>query len=348
MLRMTAFISLAAFLLLAGTAIAASKRDWDDCKSNDFDRTIRGCTRVLQDRSEDAKNRAVAHYNRARVYRENDEDERALADYTESIRLDPAHPYAWYNRGNIYADQGDFERAIADFTQAIRLSPKRADYYAARGEAHLDDRELDRAIADFDQALRLDRAYLDAYIGRGRALLEKRDFDRALADFNAAIRIAPKDPAAYSVRATAYEEKGEFDRAIADANRAMQLAGKPDFWDYIHRASAYRAAGKYPEALKDLQRAAGADNNKKEMPYYYHLGWTLQAMGKHDEAIAAFTDGIPTQPDYWAVYFRRALSYEQKGERDKAADDLKKTASLIKVKHRDEALNSKLAQYGLR
>jgi tetratricopeptide (TPR) repeat protein len=40
------------------------------------------------------------------------------------INLDPKNAQAYYDRGNAYYNKGDRDRAIADLTQVITLDPK--------------------------------------------------------------------------------------------------------------------------------------------------------------------------------------------------------------------------------
>jgi tetratricopeptide (TPR) repeat protein len=54
-----------------------------------------------------------------------------------------------------YVHKADFDKAIADFTQAIQLDPKNALAYYHRGWAHHDKRDYDRAIADYTEAIRI-------------------------------------------------------------------------------------------------------------------------------------------------------------------------------------------------
>jgi tetratricopeptide (TPR) repeat protein len=50
----------------------------------------------------------------------NENKDRAIADYSEAIRLRPDIVSAYYNRGNFYIDLGEYDKAIADFSEVIR------------------------------------------------------------------------------------------------------------------------------------------------------------------------------------------------------------------------------------
>src|SRR5215467_13108762 len=60
-----------------------------------------------------------------------------------------------YDRAVEYANKGDYDRAIADFSSAIHLDPTDADTHNDRGAAWLAKGENDRAFADFSEAIRL-------------------------------------------------------------------------------------------------------------------------------------------------------------------------------------------------
>jgi Flp pilus assembly protein TadD len=59
------------------------------------------------------------------------------------------------SRGGAYYVKRDYRRAIADFTEVIRLDPSDASAYTARGNVYNATGEIDRADADFNQAKRL-------------------------------------------------------------------------------------------------------------------------------------------------------------------------------------------------
>jgi tetratricopeptide (TPR) repeat protein len=86
---------------------------------------------------------------------------RAIAEYTEAIRLAPNNPLYYHNRGWVYYENDDYDRAIADFTQTIRIRPN-ADSYYARSIAYFVNSDDTRALADVNEALRLNPNHQEA------------------------------------------------------------------------------------------------------------------------------------------------------------------------------------------
>ena len=82
--------------------------------------------------------------------------DRAIADYTEAIRLDPKHAKAYNNRALAYDAKGDFDKAIADLTEAIKADPNYAQAHRNRGVVYGEKGDRDKMIADFTEAIRLD------------------------------------------------------------------------------------------------------------------------------------------------------------------------------------------------
>ena len=61
------------------------------------------------------------------------DNDRAIADYNEAIRLDSKSTLAFIGRGDAYANKGDRDRALADYNEAIRLDPNNALAFCNRG-----------------------------------------------------------------------------------------------------------------------------------------------------------------------------------------------------------------------
>lgn len=86
------------------------------------------------------------------------DEERAFADFSEAIRLNPKSAAPYYYRGNIFIGKDD-NRAIADLTRAIELDFHRTDFgkyetpYHARAIIYESRGDKERAIADYRKAL---------------------------------------------------------------------------------------------------------------------------------------------------------------------------------------------------
>ena len=112
----------------------------------------------------------------------------------------------------------EYDKAIADFSEAIRLDPQVPEVVLLPGDSPVIRRATTtRPIADFDQAIRLDPKNAEFYSRRGIALFYKPDYDKAIADFDQGdpacdpLRIMKRSP---SIRGWAWGKKKEYDKAI--------------------------------------------------------------------------------------------------------------------------------------
>ena len=101
------------------------------------------------------------YYNRATRNAAKGDNDRAIADYSEVIRLNPEFINAYYLRGNTYAAKRDYDQAIADYSQIIQRQTDNVEAYSKRGEAYAQKGEKDKAIADFQKVLEISK---DDYI----------------------------------------------------------------------------------------------------------------------------------------------------------------------------------------
>ena len=131
-------------MVLVIWAAAAAYRDFRDfwadqelCAGTgpDVDAQIAACTRQIGSERWHGHDLAVEHYNRGIARKAKGDLDRAIADYTEAIRLDPEYEYAYFNRGVAWSRKGDLDRAIADYDRVLRLDPKYGHAHFERGVA---------------------------------------------------------------------------------------------------------------------------------------------------------------------------------------------------------------------
>jgi tetratricopeptide (TPR) repeat protein len=173
---------LAGWLILALPA-SAPAQDSQTCAGSSGDAAIAICTREITSGKYTGPDLARCYYNRGVSYAAKEDNDRAIADYSEAIRLDPTLYPPLINRGLIYFDNNDYGRAIADFSEAIRLNPKQALGFFNRGYVYAIQADTDRAIADLNEAIRLDSNYAKSFLWRGYVNSNLGNHDAAASDF---------------------------------------------------------------------------------------------------------------------------------------------------------------------
>jgi class 3 adenylate cyclase/regulator of sirC expression with transglutaminase-like and TPR domain len=120
-------------------------------ESGDLDRAVTALSESIatSPTAEAYNNRGIAYYLKG-------DRERAVADYTEAVRIDPQHGEALNNRAWTYFKLGRAQAALADADRAVRLLPAQAYTWDTR--AHVNELlgNRDAAIRDYRKALSLD------------------------------------------------------------------------------------------------------------------------------------------------------------------------------------------------
>jgi tetratricopeptide (TPR) repeat protein len=174
----------------------------------------------------------------------------ALADYNQSISLNPKYFGAYNNRAALkHIKLNDIQGALADYNQSILVNPKNAYVYknrAALKRIKLND--IQGALADYNQAISLNPKYSEAYYNRAILKRDKlNDRQGELVDYNQAISLNPINDSAYYNRAILKDTKlDDIQGALADYNQAISLNPK--------NASAYNNRGVLKiNKLNDIQ-----------------------------------------------------------------------------------------------
>ena len=273
--------------------------------------------------------------------------DRALADYTEAIQLEPedvddtinnsSNSYHYLARGRTYRDKGELDHAIADFDQAIKLKPDSYAAFVERGIAYREKGEIDHAIADFDQAMVVDPHNAwgfedDAVYNRGITYRDNGDRDKAIADYDQAIADAtqliqaqPKLDRAYVIRGNAYRAKGDFDHAIADFDQAIMIQPR-DSEALYNRGLAYRDRDDLDHAIADFNDSLSI---RKDVNTLDSRGFAYLKLNRLDEAIADFNAALALNPKLASSLYGRGLAELKNGDRVGADADMA-AAKLIK------------------
>lgn len=129
-------------------------------------------------------------FDQARAKEAKGDNEGALEDYTQIIKLKPTSPAIYNNRGLARFSLGDNRGAILDFNNSLKLkNPEPWLVYMHRGLAHSRLGNNQAALADYDKAIKLKPNYADSYYNRAAQYINLKDRIKATADFQKAANL---------------------------------------------------------------------------------------------------------------------------------------------------------------
>lgn len=236
-----------------------------------------------------------AFSRRGFAYMQLREQEPAIDDLTQAIKLDP-NAIDFLNRGIVYVRVKNWDDALADLTQAIGLAPQLADPYYYRGEVHRSASRFPEAIADYGQAIERRANFTGARLARGVLYLATEKPAEAADDFTVAIRDSGIEGASlanlHRLRGDAFEKSGREDYARADrwlAKEWMIVAGAPKDASALAKIALFLATCdeppfRDPKRAKLLATSAVEITREKDAEALDALAAVIAATGDYDQA----------------------------------------------------------------
>jgi tetratricopeptide (TPR) repeat protein len=242
-------------------------------------------------------------------------NEAAMADFEQAIRIDGECWRALHNRGVLLAQAGQFEPAFDDFHKTIELNPGFAKAYANRGALYVLAGELEPALADYQRALDLDPKLSIAERGCGRVCHMLGQVDESFDHLSRAIELAPRDANARASRADLLTDLGEYAAAAHDYDDALSI--NPRYAD-AYRGSAWLLATCPDDALRNpklaLERAQQATelDRKSDATTFDTLAAAQASAGDFRAAAESIRRAIElAPPSERSVYQDRMQLYRQ-------------------------------------
>jgi lipoprotein NlpI len=292
---------LAGWLLVALPAGAAAQ-ETQTCAGSSGEAGIAICTREITSGKYTGAKLARRYYNRGVSYSAKDDNDRAIADYSEAIRLDPTLYPPLINRGLIYFDNNDYGRAIADFSEAIRLDPKQALAFFNRGYVYAIQGNTERAIPDLSEAIRLDSSYTKSFLWRGYVNSNLGNYDAAASDLG---RVLLASDDAYAAL-WYYLANWRSGKQSAMALEVFSSKLKPAEWPYP--VVQLFLGRKTPE---QVLAAATQPNERREAQFY--IGAWQALRGERAAAGAPLRAAIDSCPKWFAEYHGAQVELKRLG-----------------------------------
>lgn len=285
--------------------------------------------------------------------------EAASAFFDRAIRENNAYTAAYVNRAFLFIALGKPDKALADATKAISLEPTLIPARVAYGRALMEAKQPEEALK-VAQNLKQDApAEWQSMLLLADALLENKEYKESKSTLARLSVLSPGNANLALKLAHANEKTGDLDEAIKQARKATQLAPNEPathmtLGKYLDANRDANGARLQFERTMDLKpnrnirkSAMGAilriliaqqklpladDASKKWVKQYaedsechYNRAWILsQLEGDHaQECIDEYRKALEQQPDLISVHYNLALILLKAGKNQEALQELK-------------------------
>lgn len=138
------------------------------------------------------KDKSLAHYMRALMFRRMTNPDQALAELDKAAQIKPAGPKELTVRALALSDKNQHREAQAMLDGVIGGAPTKADAFYARALVRHRSQDLPGAAADADQAIKLQKDFPVAELLAGRIAEDRGDIDGARARYQRVAAMKPK------------------------------------------------------------------------------------------------------------------------------------------------------------
>ncbi len=268
--------------------------------------------------------------------------EESEAPLAEAVRLDPKDETARFDLACLLYFRGKPQDAIHEWEAAVALDPRNFSARRALGLAYAEQGfSVEKAAAQLERAIELKPDQVRTLDDLSALYARAGRFEDQLAVLDKALKRSPGDDDLAEGVLTADLNEGRYDRAeqlldshqFATRHRSYDLRDKYRLMRYGMGAEAFDR-GDYSQALKLFQAALnpppslGVDTfaQQNSPRLYYYIGRTYQALGKPEEARAAYEksirgmDQLSGDRDSWnSENFFMVLALQRLGRAEEAA-----------------------------
>jgi len=240
----------------------------------------------------------------------------AEAAYLQALALQGEHPAALQLLGGLRRRQGRVAQAETLLRRSLAADARQPHVWNNLGNLlHAAGRSTE-ALPCFAKAVAQAKPapYADAHYNQARVLHALGRLAEAAESLNAALRASPQPGAALlQLKLLIEADAGQMDAALATLERALSLA--PDKPSLLHDGAVLLQRARRPaQALALHERAAAQGLDAAEA--HYNRGNSLQSLGRHTEAAAAYRQALAREPAHALSLYDLARLRWRQGEAD--------------------------------
>ena len=248
----------------------------------------------------------IAYSNRGMYYTSIGKTDKAIADYSFSLSLQPGNTQIYHDRGLLYMSKGDLEKALLDMNTVLSLQTDYMDAYINRGLIYLNAGRYQESMKDFNYYVSLVGETNILLFNRGLLYSRVQDNKRALSDFSKVIDSDPGNAIYLVSRGDVYYTIGDFNNAKQDYLRSLEISPER-FEANFGIGRIYLNQRNYNKALVEFEQSV--KTNKNFAPGYINIGLIYLNQGKYKPALDALNNAISIDSKNPNAYFNRGLVY---------------------------------------
>lgn len=251
--------------------------------------------------------------------------DKAIEQYREAIKAEPAYVESYVNLGNALKATGHTKEALKQYQEALTFKPDYTDALVSIANIMAEQGQGDAAAGEYSRVLDFNPDDPRAHFSLGYLLAKQGKVDEAVTHFERAIEITPDFDKAHFNLANLLSQRGEIDKAAEHYSEALRI--NPNYAE-AHRGLALilgmqrrpdDAADHLRQAIKIKPNYADAHND---------IGILLAQQGRVDEAIAQFSAAVKYRPDFVEAHSNLGLGLASKGNLDAAIAEYEKALKL--------------------
>ncbi|MGB7069305.1 MAG: winged helix-turn-helix domain-containing protein [Pyrinomonadaceae bacterium] len=241
----------------------------------------------------DTENRdAFDSYWRGRFFLEKRDPERAIVEFQEAVKLDPAYALAYSGLADAYIWQASFtsgsdpalyEKAKTSTVKALELAPNLADAHSSLGRIkYLNDWDWPGAEDSVRRAIELDPNSVNAHQSYARLLATLGRYDEGLTEIYKARELDPRSADLGVPLYAILEKQGKFDEGLKVLATTIEMDKDSDF---ARRGTGklYLLKGDYAKVI-ELGSELFTNPNQADFAWASMLATAYHGAGKVDAA----------------------------------------------------------------
>jgi tetratricopeptide (TPR) repeat protein len=255
--------------------------------------------------------RAVDLYVDAVMFRELNENEKAVEKLDAALKLNKRFSLAYSLLGETYQQLQDYEKSAASYEKAIELNPWSFKDYLSLGQVYDLTKKPQQALKAYAKASELKPDNLDSLIGAAKSCCEVEDYNNALVYARRAEQLDPNVTGIRKILGDVYTFQKDYDNAVAYYKRALDAdSNNVEIMNSL--ALAYLRTGRYSIAkeLLDSVIRLRPDNSTA----YKHLGFCCLQLKDVNESVESYTRAIELDDKDWDSHRGLGVAYMLKGK----------------------------------